>query len=86
MGVDYIGLGPFRFTETKKNLSPVLGIEGYESIISSCKNKGINIPVIAIGGLIPNDFNALFKGGVHGVAISSHIAKQCEHLMYLVRG
>ena len=24
-GADYIGLGPFRFTETKKNLSPVLG-------------------------------------------------------------
>ena len=26
--VDYVGLGPFRHTTTKKNLSPVLGIEG----------------------------------------------------------
>jgi len=24
-GADYIGLGPFRFTQTKRNLSPVLG-------------------------------------------------------------
>ena len=27
-GADYIGLGPFRFTQTKRNLSPVLGLEG----------------------------------------------------------
>src|SRR5690606_9167485 len=25
---DYVGLGPYRFTETKKNLSPILVIEG----------------------------------------------------------
>ena len=33
-GADYIGCGPFRFTTTKKALSPVLGLEGYRSIIS----------------------------------------------------
>ena len=27
-GASYIGLGPYRYTETKKNLSPVLGLEG----------------------------------------------------------
>ena len=27
-GADYLGIGPFRFTTTKKNLSPVLGLEG----------------------------------------------------------
>ena len=31
-GADYIGCGPFRFTTTKKNLSPVLGLEGYRHI------------------------------------------------------
>ncbi len=29
-GADYIGLGPFRFTSTKQNLSPILGLEGYQ--------------------------------------------------------
>lgn len=76
MGVDYIGLGPFRFTETKKNLSPVLGIEGYNSIVSKCKEKGITIPIIAIGGLIADDLQDLFSSGVHGVAVSSFITKQ----------
>ena len=33
-GADYLGIGPFRFTTTKKNLSPVLGLEGYSSILS----------------------------------------------------
>ena len=27
-GADYIGCGPFRFTTTKQNLAPVLGLEG----------------------------------------------------------
>ncbi|MBR8537359.1 thiamine phosphate synthase [Carboxylicivirga sediminis] len=75
LGVDYIGLGPFRFTETKKNLSPVLGSQGYMAILNQCKEAGINLPVIAIGGLMPDDLPELFKTGVHGVAISSYIAK-----------
>ncbi len=75
MGVDYIGLGPFRFTETKKNLSPTLGTEGYQSILNRCKEAGINLPVIAIGGLLPADLPELFKTGIHGVAISSYITK-----------
>ncbi len=72
-GVDYIGLGPYRFTSTKKKLSPVLGIEGYQSIIEQCKSKGITIPIIAIGGLEPDDFKGLFDAGVHGIALSSYI-------------
>ncbi len=74
-GVDYIGLGPFRFTETKKNLSPILGVEDYSSIINQCKEAGISIPIIAIGGLVPDDFKDLFNTGIHGVALSSFIAQ-----------
>ena len=39
-GCDYIGLGPFQFTETKAVLSPTLGISGYENIISQMKKSG----------------------------------------------
>ena len=49
-GADYLGIGPFRFTTTKKNLSPVLGLEGYSSILSQMKEANIEIPVVAIGG------------------------------------
>jgi len=29
--VNYLGIGPFRFTSTKKRLAPVLGLVGYQS-------------------------------------------------------
>ncbi|MEM7104495.1 MAG: thiamine phosphate synthase [Bacteroidota bacterium] len=73
--VDYIGLGPFRFTETKKNLSPQLGIDGYRTLAERCKTADLNLPLIAIGGIKTKDINGLLEAGVHGVAISSGINK-----------
>ena len=32
-GANYIGCGPFRFTTTKKNLSPLLGAEGEAGVL-----------------------------------------------------
>lgn len=73
--VDYIGLGPLRFTETKKNLSPVLGLEGYTEILQSCQANSIRIPIIAIGGITVEDLEALYDIGLHGVAVSGAIRK-----------
>ena len=70
--VDYIGLGPFRFTKTKENLSPVLGINGYLTILEELKKA---IPVIAIGGIVMDDVSELMKTGVHGIAISGEITR-----------
>jgi thiamine-phosphate pyrophosphorylase len=75
-GVDYIGLGPFRFTSTKKNLSPVLGIEGYTSILEQMNKAGISIPVIAIGGIGLPDIEPLFKLGIHGIAVSGLLTRE----------
>lgn len=72
-GADYIGLGPFRFTTTKKGLSPLLGIDGYKRIMSGCRQLGIPSPVVAIGGITPDDLPALQETGVSGVAISGLI-------------
>ncbi|TVZ26354.1 thiamine-phosphate pyrophosphorylase [Gillisia sp. Hel_I_86] len=68
--VDYIGLGPFRFTTTKNNLSPVLGVEGYRELLEKLAKNGSLVPVIAIGGITPADIPLLAQCGVHGVAIS----------------
>lgn len=38
-GADYLGIGPFRFTTTKKNQSPVLGLEGYTSILADERGR-----------------------------------------------
>lgn len=73
-GADYVGLGPFRFTTTKQNLSPILGIEGYQLIISKMQEEGISMPLIAIGGIKTEDIQALMQIGVHGVAVSGSIS------------
>lgn len=72
-GADYVGLGPFRFTSTKKNLSPILGMPGYTTIMKQLQESAIDIPVIAIGGLIAGDIPALLEIGLYGVAISAAI-------------
>jgi len=72
--VDYIGLGPFRFTNTKQNLSPVLGIEGYQRIFSEIKERAMKVPpVIGIGGITEKDVMALLATGLHGIAVSGSI-------------
>ena len=78
-GADYIGLGPYRFTKTKKKLSPVLGIEGYQKIVPKEEKYGwqlnsMNLPVLAIGGIQLEDIDDLMnKTGVHGIALSGLI-------------
>ena len=72
-GADYIGCGPFRFTTTKKKLSPILGLDGYSRIIEQMNAYGINIPVIAIGGILLQDVSDIMQTGVSGVAISGAI-------------
>ena len=72
---DYFGCGPFRFTSTKKNLAPILGHEGYRSILKGMKEGGIHIPLVAIGGIHKEDIPSLLESGVHGIALSSSILR-----------
>lgn len=72
-GADYIGCGPFRFTTTKKNLSPVLGLEGYRSITAQMKAHDILLPIVAIGGILHQDIPAIMQTGVTGIAVSGAV-------------
>lgn len=72
-GADYIGLGPFRFTTTKKGLSPTLGLEGYRDILGKMREAGITIPVVAIGGITHDDVPQLMQTGIAGIAVSGVI-------------
>lgn len=74
-GADYIGLGPFRFTETKRNLSPILGLEGYRRIAAQCRECGIALPVVAIGGITAGDIDALLATGIAGIALSGTLLR-----------
>ncbi|TRZ41310.1 thiamine phosphate synthase [Robertkochia solimangrovi] len=74
-GVDYIGLGPLRFTTTKKKLSPVLGISGYRKLLQEYRQDGGSLPIIAIGGIIAADLQDLYRAGLHGVAVSGWLTE-----------
>ena len=77
-GADYIGCGPFRFTTTKENLSPVLGLEGDEQILRRMKDEGIDLPVVAIGGITINDIPQLMRIGMSGVALSGTVLRAAD--------
>lgn len=69
-GADYIGLGPYRWTSTKKNLSPILELAGYQRIVEQMRSERINIPVTAIGGIGEADIRGLWQAGLRSIAFS----------------
>lgn len=75
---DYIGCGPFRFTETKKNLSPVLGLAGYEEIMKTMRDEAITIPLCAIGGITLTDVASIMSVGVDGIAVSGAVLNAAD--------
>ena len=74
-GANYVGCGPFRYTTTKKNLSPILGLEGYRNIISRLKAENIAMPLVAIGGITKEDIPVIAETGVVGIALSGTVLR-----------
>ncbi|MEZ7763396.1 thiamine phosphate synthase [Prevotella nigrescens] len=77
-GADYIGCGPFRYTPTKRNLAPILGLEGYRNILKQMQQVGISLPLIAIGGIVSTDIAALRDIGVSGIAVSGAVLEAAD--------
>lgn len=71
--VDYVGLGPVHFTTTKAKLSPELGIEGVKRVIDEVRANGVELPIVAIGGVTENDIEPLLAAGINGIAVSGAI-------------
>lgn len=74
--LDYVGLGPLRFTSTKANLAPVLGLEGVRRLVAELRG----LPAWVIGGVTPADLPEVRDAGAAGVAVSSaiHIGGRLE--------
>jgi len=66
-GADYLGVGALRTTGSKPE-APALGLDGIEAIARST-----GIPVVAVGGVRPDDLPALKRAGAAGVAVLSGI-------------
>lgn len=85
MDVDYVGLGPFRYTTTKANLSPVIGIDGYREIVATVRQAGVELPIVAIGGITIGDIPAIMSTGVNGIAMSGAILNAPDPVEYTAR-
>jgi thiamine-phosphate pyrophosphorylase len=69
--LDYVGVGPLRFTRTKKELAPIRGFEGIRSLVAMLHG----IPAWAIGGVEVADVPALRGLGVAGTAVCSALLR-----------
>lgn len=82
---NYIGCGPFRFTTTKQGLAPVLGLEGYRNIIAQMSAEGIDLPMVAIGGITAEDIPAIMQTGVSGIALSGTVLRAADPVAEMKR-
>ena len=89
---DYIGCGPFRFTTTKQGLAPIIGLEGYRSIMRQMADLDLKTPLVAIGGITAEDIPDLMATGISGIAISGTVlsaddpAAEMRRLLSLTEG
>lgn len=74
LDIDYIGMGPYAYTNTKKNLAPVLGLEGIRTLCTEMEQLEISIGHVAVGGIRLEDVVPLMEAGVNGLAVSGAIA------------
>lgn len=74
LDIDYVGIGPFNDTKTKKNLAPILGLNGETEICRRMKEDGIAIHPVAVGGIRLEDIKPLIDVGIEGFAVSGAIA------------
>lgn len=72
--IDYVGLGPYRYTKTKEKLAPILGLEGYYQL----QLDRYPLPVYAIGGIRPEEAPRLLATGVYGLAMSSGLLQALD--------
>ena len=77
-GADYVGIGPYRYTETKQRLAPVLGLEGYKSIAACMQTEGIRLPAFAIGGIEDADIPLIRDCGIGGIAVSGSLIRKIK--------
>lgn len=68
---DYLGVGPMYDTKSKADAKKAVGPER----IKQMREKNINTPIVAIGGIRPAHLPEILKAGADGVSIISAITR-----------
>jgi len=72
--LDYVGVGPYRFTETKENLAAVLDEKSLSEILDFLGD----LPKVVIGGILPDDLPVIAAMNAEGVAVSSGLYRESK--------
>lgn len=76
-GADYVGIGPVYVTASKSDAGDALGIEGLRALCEAVRGRlYARLPVVAIGGITPENAGAVVASGVTGVAVISAVLGQ----------
>ena len=65
--VDYVAIGPIFTTRTKQDTQPELGLDGLEQVAQVIDR----VPLVAIGGISPNNAPNVLTAGATSVAVIS---------------
>lgn len=71
--VDHVGLGPIFPTATKPDAAAALGVAGFAAI-----RRRLALPVVAIGGLGPDNAAEAIAAGADGIAVVSAVATAAD--------
>lgn len=70
-GADYLGIGPIYPTSTKEDAKAVQGL----TFLTELRSAHIQIPVVGIGGITPENTPPIIKAGADGVSVISAISQ-----------
>ncbi|WP_299089078.1 thiamine phosphate synthase [uncultured Metabacillus sp.] len=69
-GADYAGIGPIYSTKTKEDAKTAQGT----AIIKEVRKKGIDLPIVGIGGITSENAAPVIESGGNGVSVISAIS------------
>jgi thiamine-phosphate pyrophosphorylase len=72
-GTDYVGFGPVFPTTSKDDAGPVSGMRELRDVVQMA-----DVPIIAIGGVGPENVEKVMKAGAYGIAVISAVCCQAD--------
>jgi len=72
-GADYVTASPVFVTASKPGYGPVLGLDGLARIVARAPG-----PVVALGGITPENAGLCFEAGVQGIAVMGEIMRAAD--------
>jgi len=72
-GADYVTASPIFLTESKPGYGPPLGLDGLARLVAQAPG-----PVVALGGISPENTASCFGTGVKGIAVMGEVMRSAD--------